>query len=450
MPTSHAYKKGSILVFTCDFAGKSAFIIVFRACFSAVMYPCNGQLHRLRASLRVHSCPLRRYFAIRRTRVDCVIPNAFAALRVVLCSEIAWVITFFSTFCKMSGNVSPFWNIGYASCLKLDANILPGTSCNVISSLWVHDAGCLGINAFRLMAESARTNQFKPRLYAMAINAEQIQLLLNKDLVSGDSDERFQIGAAKVLVDGASSGATMCTRQPYENKPDYNGILYYTQEQLNEILGEAHQKGFQITAHAMGDKAIEMLLDCFELTLSQHPRENHRHRIEHAGLSQPDLIKRMKELQVIPIPNPPFFYEYGETYEKLYGERAHHMFPLRDMLDNGIIATGSSDSPITSHNPLLGIYGAVTRKSKSGKVYGEHQRITVLEAIRMYTWNGAYASFEEGIKGSIEVGKLADLVVLNGSILNTEPDQIKAMQVEMTLINGEIVYSSTDLASGVK
>jgi predicted amidohydrolase YtcJ len=116
------------------------------------------------------------------------------------------------------------------------------------------------------------------------------------------------------------------------------------------------------------------------------------------------------------------------------------MYPVRDFIDKGIIAAGGSDSPVTSFNPLLGIHGAVNRKSSTGQIVGGNQRIGVLEAIKLFKWNGAYASFEENIKGSIEIGKLADLVVLNGAILDVPTDQIKDMQVDYTIIGGKVVF----------
>ncbi|MBT2672762.1 amidohydrolase family protein [Streptomyces sp. ISL-14] len=119
-----------------------------------------------------------------------------------------------------------------------------------------------------------------------------------------------------------------------------------------------------------------MMLNCIEEALKKHPRKNHRHRIEHAGITRPDLVERIRQLEVIPIPNPAFFLEYGDGYMKSYGERVNHMYPVRDFLDKGIIAAGGSDSPVALFNPLLGIYGAVNRKSSTGQVVGGNQPST--------------------------------------------------------------------------
>ncbi|MDM5358865.1 amidohydrolase [Peribacillus sp. ACCC06369] len=308
----------------------------------------------------------------------------------------------------------------------------------------IHDAGVSSPENFRVMQEAVRNGKIQVRVYAIVSTINKSEEFVDKMIKAGIStglgDEKFKIGPAKVFTDGSSSGPTAAMREPYTDDSENSGILYFSQEELNRILGEAHEKGFQITAHAQGDRAIEMMLNCIDEALKKHPRKNHRHRIEHAGITMPDLVERMRQLEVIPIPNPAFFLEYGDGYMKSYGERVNHMYPVRDFLDKGIIAAGGSDSPVTSFSPLLGIHGAVNRKSSTGQIVGGNQRIGVLEAIKLFTWNGAYASFEENIKGSIEIGKLADLVVLNGAILDVPTDQIKDMQVDYTIIGGKVVF----------
>jgi predicted amidohydrolase YtcJ len=304
----------------------------------------------------------------------------------------------------------------------------------------IHDAGGYGPDNLRVMQLAFRAKEIKVRVYAMVSSEEFFTKMIQAGITTGMGGEKLKIGPAKVFTDGSSSGPTIATREPYTSDPNNYGILFYNQEDLDQVLGIAHAKGFQITAHAQGDCAIEMVLNCIENALKKYPRADHRHRIEHAGVTMPDLLKRIKDLGVVPIPNPPFFFEFGDGYIKNYGDRVHHMFPVRDFIDNGVIVAGSSDTPVTSHDPLLGIHVAVNRKSSSGQEVGANQRVTVLEAIKLYTWNGAYASFEEDIKGSIEVGKLADLVVVNDRILDVSQDKIKDLQVQMTMIDGEILY----------
>lgn len=308
----------------------------------------------------------------------------------------------------------------------------------------VHEAGGFGPDNFRIMQQAAQSKDIRVRVYAMICtlnNSDRfVDDLMRAGVATGLGDHFFKIGPAKVFTDGSSTGPTIATRQPYTSDPENSGILYYSQEELDRILGQAHKKGYQITAHAQGDLAIEMVLNCIEKALNEQPRKDHRHRIEHAGIASADLQERMKKLGVIPIPNPPFFYEFGESYVKNYGSRVDDMYPLRDYIDNGIIAAAGSDCPVTHYNPLLGIHVAVNRKTASGQLVGGNQRVGVQEAIRAYTWNGAYASFEENVKGSIEEGKLADLVILNGSILSADPENIKDLSVQMTIIDGEVVF----------
>ncbi|MEK5391382.1 amidohydrolase [Margalitia sp. FSL K6-0131] len=310
----------------------------------------------------------------------------------------------------------------------------------------VHDAGAYGegSEALRIMQQAINAHEIKVRVYAiigsLTNSHDFVQKMVEAGPITGLGNERFKIGPAKVFTDGSSTGPTIATREPYHHNHHDYGLIYYSQEELDRILGEAHKKGFQITAHAQGDKAIEMLLNCFEKALSESPRENHRHRIEHAGIASPDLQERMQKLGVVIIPNPVFMYVNEEKYLEYYGERVNVMYPAQDYLEKGIVAAFGSDAPVTFVNPLLGIHAAVNRETEEGTPVGKNQCISVMDAIRAYTWNGAYASFDENNKGSIEVGKLADLVVLDKSILQVDITKIKDIQVELTMMDGEILY----------
>lgn len=312
----------------------------------------------------------------------------------------------------------------------------------------IHDAGGYGDGAeiIRIMQQAINGGEVKVRVYAMigslTNSHEFVEKMVHAGPITGLGNEYFKIGPAKLFTDGSSVGPTIATREGYTHNPDDRGIIYYSQDELNRILGQAHEKGFQLTAHAQGDRAIEMLLDCYELALTKHPREDHRHRIEHAGISSPDLQERIKKLGVVVTPNPVFMYANGDKYLEYYGERVEVMYAARDFIDKEIVAAFGSDAPVTYLDPLLGIHAAINRESVEGQHVGKNQSIEIMEALRAYTWNGAYASFEENIKGSIEPGKLADLVVLNSSILKEEKKRIKDMKVELTMVDGEILYSS--------
>ncbi|MGG0892322.1 amidohydrolase [Cytobacillus horneckiae] len=311
----------------------------------------------------------------------------------------------------------------------------------------VHDAGTFDEESFRLMQLASQNGDLKIRIYAMisSLNdCKQFTLnMMKAGIVTGTGNDFFKVGPAKLFTDGSSTGPTIATRESYSSNPNDYGILYYTEDEIYDVLGEAHRKGYQITVHAQGDKAIELYLNVVERAINEYPRNNHRHRIEHAGISASDLQERMKNLGVIPIPNPPFPYEFGESYIHNYGERIHYMYPARDFLDLGIPCAAGSDAPVTTYNPMIGIHTAVNRKVNSGTEFGRQQRVSLLEAIRMYTYNAAFASFDEDKKGSIEVGKMADLIVADRALLQMLLENLKDVQIEMTMIDGKIVYEKS-------
>lgn len=308
----------------------------------------------------------------------------------------------------------------------------------------IHDATSYGPRNLRALQKAAQEGILKQRVYAMvgALNDAHVivERMLDSGIYTGLGDEKFKIGPVKLFLDGSSSGPTIWTRDPYTSDSDNYGVHYYEQETVDRLFVAAHKQGWQITAHAQGDAAIDMLLNTIEKANEKCPRPHARHRIEHAGLASYDLVQRMKSQHVIPTPNPAFIYEYGDGYLKNYGERTHHMFPLKDYLEEDIPAAITSDSPVTDFSPMRGIHTAMTRMSHSGNMVGEKQKISLLDAIRMYTINAAYASFDEKIKGSLETGKLADMIILDRSILHTEVDALLDVKVEHVMIGGSFEY----------
>lgn len=262
---------------------------------------------------------------------------------------------------------------------------------------------------------------------------------------TGFGDEWLRIGAVKIVLDGSSSGRTAALSEPYDDAPDNTGILYLSQEELNERVLAAHRAGFQVGVHAIGDRAISGVLDAFEAALTELPKEDHRLRIEHCGINSPVIVKRIKEMGVVPVPQPIFLYGEGESYRAGLGEeRVRWAYPMRSWIDAGITVPMSSDCPATSGeeliSPLLGIYVAVNRKTDAGAELGQEQKIGVEEALRAYTLYSAYATFEESEKGSISPGKLADFAVLSDDPTAVPSDYIKNIRVDMTIVGGRLVY----------
>ena len=311
----------------------------------------------------------------------------------------------------------------------------------------MHDGSFYGEETIGLYQDACRNGIIKVRMYNLLYHAygkkktiEWVNDFISTGIHGGLGDDHFRLGHVKILIDGSTSGPSCATSQPYSHDPALKGIQLYTQEEADDIIIKAHNAGFNVSAHAVGDVAVDVILTAIERAMAQNPRPC-RHRIEHCGIINENLLSRIKKAGIVPVPNPGFFNENAEIYVKYYGDRVNWMFPLRAYLDNGITAALGSDSPVIEADPMIGLYGALTRADKcSGIVAGKDQRIGIMDAIRMYTYNGAYASLEEKIKGSIEPGKLADLVILSGNILDTPVEELKSLKADMTVIDGQIVY----------
>ena len=312
----------------------------------------------------------------------------------------------------------------------------------------IHDSGGYGPIQMRAIQNAISQKKFKIRLYSMifsfAENLEFVDSYLNVGIHSGFGDEHFKLGPVKLMIDGSSSGPTAATIEPYAIDPNNYGILSHSQELVDEYILRAQMEDWQITSHAVGDKGITVIVNAIEKAMKQYPREDCRHRIEHCAMVNDELLDRIQKLQIVPICNPIFLYEFGDGYITNYGkERAFKMFTAKSFLDRGIIAAGASDCPITFSNPLMGIHLAVNRTTQGGQVINSDECISPEEALRMFTINGAYASHEDHLKGSIEAGKLADMVILNSDYITTPKDKIWNIKVDTTIIDGKIEYTRT-------
>ena len=257
----------------------------------------------------------------------------------------------------------------------------------------------------------------------------------------GFGDEWLKICGVKVSTDGAISGRTAALRRPYLHRPGYYGELTMTREEVAEVIWRIHRAGLRASVHANGDQAISNFLDAVEMALERHPRMDHRHRDIHCSLVDEELIERMRRLGVIPTIFGAYAYYHGDKILPAFGEeRAEWMFAARSMLDAGLKVAAHSDHSASPYQPLMGIHSLVNRMTKGGKPYGLRQRITVMEAIKLYTINAAYHTFDEDSLGSIETGKLADMVVLGEDILEVPRESIIDIPVEMTIVGGRIVY----------
>jgi predicted amidohydrolase YtcJ len=258
---------------------------------------------------------------------------------------------------------------------------------------------------------------------------------LHSPVSSGDNTDR-NLGV-KVFVDGSLAARTAALREPYTDDPATKGQLLYSQKELNALVMKAHKANFRLIMHAMGDQAIDMTLTAIKKALIEEPRKNHRYRIEHASVLNEEFIQRIKELRMIVSIQPKCViseFSVWSAVDRLGSERARWLYPLKTLINEGIRVVGGSDCPMEPLSPLLGIQAAVTRQ------FFPEQQVTVDEALRMYTVNAAYASFEDKIKGSIEEGKLADLAVLSGDPKNTPASKIGDINVNITIVGGKVVY----------
>jgi predicted amidohydrolase YtcJ len=251
-----------------------------------------------------------------------------------------------------------------------------------------------------------------------------------------------RVGAMKLICDGSISERTARMNEPYIGRPADYGILVMPEAELYEHARKAHLAGWQIGTHANGDAGIDIALKVYERLAREHPRPNARFRLEHCTLVNDGLLKRIKALDAIPTPFWTYVYYHGEKMKNYGAERLDWMFAMRSFLDYGIRVAPGSDYVPGPYEPMMALQSCVTRTDAAGNVWGAKQRISVAEAIRASTRNGAYASFEENVKGTLEPGKLADLVVLGRDPFAEDPATLRTIPVERTMVGGRWVHGA--------
>jgi predicted amidohydrolase YtcJ len=270
--------------------------------------------------------------------------------------------------------------------------------------------------------------------------------LIELGLTTGFGNEWLRVGGVKMSIDGGITGRNACFYDPYEDDEHNHGIIRIQQDELNDTVQKCHDAGLRCCVHAIGDRAFDMALDAYENAIQNSPRKDHRHRIEHMGnwLSTAERMQRMVRSGIIAIPNIAIGYYVGDAILDCLGEkRLTKAFPFRTLLKNGVIIAGGSDSPgYWPVDPLRDIAACVSRKMRWGDVWVPEERISVAEAFAMHTTTAAYVGFEESYKGTLEVGKLADIAVLAEDPFEIDAEKIKDLKVEMTIVNGEIKYQA--------
>ena len=308
----------------------------------------------------------------------------------------------------------------------------------------IHDASTDSdeVAIYTALASEGRLN---PRVYVMLDDEKKLkekQFKIGPQI--GLFNNHLTIRTIKLYADGALGSRGALLLEPYSDDPDNSGLAVTPESELRASFAEGIKHGFQIAIHAIGDSGNRLVLDIVEDNLDLDLQKNHRSRIEHAQILSLDDILRFNLLGVIPSMQP----THGTSdmpwaEDRIGSERIKGAYAWRKLLDTGVLIPGGSDSPVESLNPLWGIYSAVTRQDHEGYPEGGWQpeeRMTMEEAVKMFSAWAAYASFEEDLKGTIEVGKLADFTILSKDIFKEDPRVLLETKVLMTVIGGEIMY----------
>ena len=267
-----------------------------------------------------------------------------------------------------------------------------------------------------------KSGELVPRI-SMMLGLHALDDFKQRRLHYGYGDNGLRLGAVKFTLD------------------ETRGRLNPSQEELNEGVLRAHQAGFQVAIHAVEEMTVQTAAVALENCLRRSRKADRRHRVEHCSICPPKLLRRLKAVKALVVTQPAFIYYSGERYlSDVPEDQLPWLYRTGSFVKSGLKPAASSDCPVVPCNPLVGVYAAVTRKAESGQVLSPEEAISPEEALRMYTLAGGYASFEEQIKGSIEVGKLADMVLLSADPTGVAPERIKDIQVEKTILGGKVVW----------
>lgn len=305
--------------------------------------------------------------------------------------------------------------------------------------------------AYRAYQEMSREGSLRVRV-GMILNGEDGDFV-DRVIASGTGnyfgDDFARIIAVEWCPDCSTSGRTAAYHEPYvgtpiEGEPVPNlGMLLYDADDFNARVLKAHQAGFVVCADGVGDRGIDFVLDAYEAALRKLPKGDHRLRVEHCCYVTPAVLERLKRLKVIASSASGFAYDLGDAYVRNRGaDKMKWMWPHRTLNDSGVIAPGHSDSPICRLNPFRGMYSLVARKTDTGTSLDPSEAIGTIEALNCYTYLAAYAGREEGVKGTITAGKLADFVVIDRDLAKADADQLLNTQVLATYLGGTQIYDA--------
>ena len=328
-------------------------------------------------------------------------------------------------------------------------------------------------DTFAAFAEADQAGALHQRIYGLVVH-DQVDWLLAEGL-QGRHSGRLATEAVKIWADGGMSSRTAAIHGTYPVPPHGSGILFFSRDELTAMVREFDARGFQVAVHAQGDRAIETVLDAYAAVLTgpglagpglagpglagspgvaatagvagsaptgRNPR---RHRIEHAGAMYPPLTARAADLGIVIVSQPGFLSALGDGFAEAFPGHGDQLYAFGSWRRAGLTVAGSSDAPVISAAPLLGLRDAVTRRTAGGRVLGPGERLTARDALALYTTDAAAAMHRDDEIGSLEPGKLADFVVLADNPLRTVPERIADIPVLATVVDGTPTYQSGDV-----
>jgi predicted amidohydrolase YtcJ len=297
----------------------------------------------------------------------------------------------------------------------------------------VSNLGGIAIPILNIIQENILQNYYS---IVYTAKPNRLKRIIKPPLDGGNKYSKFKVRGLKAWMDGSLGSFTALMNDGFTDQPENCGSSVIKEEELYNRMKLAHNLGFQIAIHAIGDKANRIVIDLYKKLLNKYPRKDHRHRIEHAVILSKNMIKDMRDYGIIASCQPPFIHSETTWLEKRLGkERCKFTYPYKSITDAGVILAAGSDCPVEDPDPILGLHCLVTRNG-----FVPEECVSIYEALKAYTINGSYASFEEDIKGSIEVGKFADLVILDKNPLEVPIDKIREIQVIETIIRAKTVY----------
>ena len=278
-----------------------------------------------------------------------------------------------------------------------------------------------GPSEWELLRRMRQEGHLVPRLTAMVGLEHREAAARWRESEGGDGS--LELGAVKIVI------------------KELGEEIYPEEDALAEMVSQAHAEGWQVSIHAVEERAVAAAAGALSRALAQVPRQNHRHRIEHCGVCPPPLVERIATAGLTVVTQPSFLYYNGDRYlRQVPPQRQPYLYPLRSLLGAGVRLAGGSDCPVVRPEVVAGLYGAVARRSKGGQPVGGEESISVEEALGLYTMAAAYAFFAEGERGSIAPARLADLVVLSGDPTGCPPGELPALRPQVTIVGGQVAW----------